>query len=509
MPASAEKIHTVFLYADSDREWNTSHWRCHLLSNAINWRHSEDPKRFPHTAKMLQMQSAMDYHHPAVQKHLGMADVIVFQRNVIDQVVYDAMDYWRALGKIILVDLDDHYPAIPPSNPAFPYWIQNLAEMDPPPVERLEEGLRHADALIAPNKLILKDWEHVVPGYFWPNYPSVKDYKDLIHRDLGAPDLLFSYRNGDAPEKRELMAAERPDSAGQIVIAWGGSISHVDSFVYSGVVDGLAKLMAEDERVMFRFCGNEDRLDWLFSKLPKERIIHQPGVLPYDWPKVIATADIGIAPMDMRPVGSNTATENEGYSYDERRSWLKLVEYVCAGIPWVATDCHPYREFKDKGKLIENGAESWYEALKAEVGSLYHRKKQALKNRTWALKRYTQEANADKLVKLYIRIGEETQAKRGLRLPEVIYVGKPEKAHEMPEGMQEQLDNLPPIEDGGDPMGSSHHAEWSDEAARIAREWGETFNLEFAGIRLDRTLEYSMLSQVNAAFAEANDEDET
>jgi len=507
MPASGEKIHCVYLYADTDREWNTSNWRCHLLSNAINYRNDKDPKRFPHTARMIQMQSAMDFHHPAIQRALGEADILVFQRNVIDEVVYDAMDYWRALGKIVLVDLDDHYPGIPPSNPAFPYWIQNVGELDPPPVERLKKGLEHADALISPNQLILKDWEKVVPGYFWPNYPAQKDYENLPRKEYGAPDYLFTYINKGIEDKQELVAAERPNSAGQIVISWGGSISHVDSFVYSGVLDGLARLMEEDERVVFRFCGNENRLDFLLAKLPEGRVIRQGGVSPYDWPKVVATADIGIAPMDMRPVTSHTETENEGYSYDERRSWLKLVEYVCAGVPFVATDCFPYQEFRSKGKLIENGADNWYNALKAQVGSLYNLKQIAKKNRTWAMKRYTQEANAEKLIKLYIRIGEETQARRGLRMPDVLYVGEVAKDYKTPDGFDEQIANLPPLEDGGDPLGAGHQAPWHGEVSRIAQHWADEFNLDYMGIPLDRTIEYSVLSRLNQAYSEAHDSD--
>ncbi|MHA2063200.1 MAG: hypothetical protein ACXABY_02345, partial [Candidatus Thorarchaeota archaeon] len=111
-----DKIHVIYLYADLQSEWNCSHWRCHLLSNAINYQHHKDPEHFPHTAQMLQLTSAVALHHPQVQKTMGFADIIVFQRNVLWPEVWNMMDYWRALGKIVLVDLDDHYPEIPPSN---------------------------------------------------------------------------------------------------------------------------------------------------------------------------------------------------------------------------------------------------------------------------------------------------------------------------------------------------------------------------------------------------------
>ena len=157
---------------------------------------------------MFALKSALDWAHPTVQEKLGWADVILFQRNVLFDGCWNAMAYWRTLGKIILVDLDDGYSCIPPSNPAFPHWILNSIGLDPIPVKALEEGLRHADALIAPNHVILEDWKHVVRGYFWPNYPSVKDYQDRLPREISALDLVFSY----PPDLQRFHAAGDPDS---------------------------------------------------------------------------------------------------------------------------------------------------------------------------------------------------------------------------------------------------------------------------------------------------------
>jgi glycosyltransferase involved in cell wall biosynthesis len=409
------------LYADDETAWNCSAWRCHLLSNAINWQREQTPKEFPHSAAMYFMQTALDIHHPSVQSKIGMADVIVWQRNVIAQEMYDAMDYWRALGKINVVDLDDHYPAIPASNPAFNYWIRNINELDPNPVERLKEGLRRADALIAPSEVLLKDWEGTVPGYVWPNYPPLKDYENLDHRKPGSRDLMFTYETVD--DKPAFTVKPRPDSAGNIYIGWGGSMSHVDSFVYSEVVPALARILTERPNVFFKFCGHDERMNWLFDKLPKEKFIRQGGVDPKNWPQVVASFDIGIAPLDMREVTSNTGKENPGYSYDERRSWLKLVEYVCAGVPFVATDGAPYHELGKFGKVVDNTEADWYAALSRTINTLPAQYEQAQNNRRYALKSLTQEANAKRLISLYEKIGTETQVRRqGAKLPQTLYV---------------------------------------------------------------------------------------
>lgn len=411
----------IYLYSDDETGWNCSHWRCHLLSNAIEAAHEENPKRFPHRAQMFFMPTAVDWDNPTVQSKIGTGDIIVCQRNVIDQKVWDMMDYWRALGKIVVTDLDDHYPNIPASNPAFAYWIENALEMDPIPVERLKKGLEHSDALISPSHVILKDWEATVPGYFWPNYPARLDYEKLPRRLPGDPDIRYGYKMRD--DKPDFVMEELPNTAGNVYIGWGGSLSHVDSFKYSGVVEALARLLAERPNVYLKFCGHDERLKFLWEKLPKGKLIRQDGVDPKHWPHVVASFDIGIAPMDMREVLTNTGKENPGYSYDERRSWLKLVEYLCAGVPFVATDCAPYKELGRFGKLVANTPDAWYAALANRLDGLGYFYAEAMKNREYALKKLTVEASADRLIQLYVRVGEETQVRRlGAKLPDVLYI---------------------------------------------------------------------------------------
>ena len=90
--------------------------RCLIPSNSINAEH--EAGRTPHTAQLFQLASALNWNHPAVQKKIGAGDVLVFQRNAIMPEVWAAMAYWRALGKIVVIDLDDMYEGLPPSNPA-------------------------------------------------------------------------------------------------------------------------------------------------------------------------------------------------------------------------------------------------------------------------------------------------------------------------------------------------------------------------------------------------------
>src|SRR3990167_2945340 len=129
--------------------------RCHIPSNAINQEH--EAGKTPHTAQLVYLPSALDFHHPTVQQILGKADILSFQRNAITSDVWDAMSYWRALAKIVVIDLcssDDGYDYLPPSNPAHAYWIRNKGGMPIEPVEALAEGLRRVDALTSPSKVL-------------------------------------------------------------------------------------------------------------------------------------------------------------------------------------------------------------------------------------------------------------------------------------------------------------------------------------------------------------------
>lgn len=422
-------MHFLFLYADSDNEWNCSEWRAKIPSDSINAEH--EAGRCPHTAQLIYLPSALDFNHPKIQQVFGRADAIVFQRNVLMPEVYAAMDYWRTLGKIVTVDLDDHYPGLPPSNPAHAFWILNKGNLPiGDPVAALCEAMRHADALVSPSKVLLQDYEHLVPGFWIPNWPRRIWYEKCQPKPLGAPDIEFGYQPDGEPQngqqKFALLGKRREGSEGLVVIGWGGSISHVDSWLYSGAVEALDRILAEYPNTRLKFCGHEHRLNYILDRWG-DRIIRQSGVKPEHWPFVVSTFDIGLAPLDMRPMPSNTWKPGEEkweggeYSYDERRSWLKGVEYICAGVPWIGTKSATYIDLDRHGVLVENGEENWYNALKSMIDNLPSRKRLAQEKKAWALKRYAMEANVNQYAEIYERIGNMKRAKGGAILPGVFW----------------------------------------------------------------------------------------
>jgi len=413
-------LHLVYLYADSPTEWNCSQWRALTPADAIN--SEREAGRTYHTAQLFQLPTALDWNHTEVQKKIGKADIIVFQRNVIVPEVWAAMDYWRALHKLVVVDLDDHYPDLPPSNPAHQYWIVNVMNLKPDPITALTEALKHSDAVTSPSKVILEDWSHVVSGYWTPNWAMRKWYEGLEQKPLNAPDVEFSYQGNE--KNYQFLTKHRADSEGWITLGWGGSISHVDSWLYSNIVPALDRLFEKWPNVRLKFCGSETRLDDLMLKRWGERVIRQQGVKPEHWPLVVSTFDIGLAPLDTRPLDPPWRDGAPLASYDERRSYLKGVEYLCAGVPWIGSKSRTYDELSHLGTLVRNDAEDWFYTLNNKVEHLAAEKHIAWERRRWALKKLTFEPNVNKYVSIFERAMAEKVGKSGAQLPGVIYVPK-------------------------------------------------------------------------------------
>ncbi len=344
---------------------------------------------------------------------------MVFQRNAIIPEVWAAMDYWRALGKLVVLDLDDHYAGLPPSNPAFAYWILDKPGLEPEPIAALSEGMRHADFVTSPSKVILKDWEHIVPGYHLPNWTRRAWYEPLMQKPLGAPDVMFDYEM-DARQQPHFKVDARPNSEGWITLGWGGSISHVDSWVYSGLIEALDRIFEKYPMVRLKFCGFESRLDYLFSRWG-DKVVKQSGVRAQEWPQVLSTFDIGLAPLDMRPLepwreGAPIA------SYDERRSWLKGIEYLSAGVPWVGSRSKTYEDLSRQGTLVENTPDAWFNALDRKIINLSAEKEIAWDLRRWAFKHIMFEANVVKYGEIFGRMQAQKMARGGGVLPEITYV---------------------------------------------------------------------------------------
>ncbi len=394
-------MHILYVYADNPQEWNCSEWRCAVPARAIN-------RSGLHSAGMLSLADFASQ-TPAAQAACMPAEVIVVQRNLIGDVLI-AMQHWKARGKTIVVDFDDAYDRMEPSNPAYPYWVQGqkvLADgktrvrIDPPPLTQFKWGLRLAHGATTPSLRLAGDWQSYTSLYYLPNYIDLARYQNVTapasaalqttpprpspsqraameretpptSDDLGrrSPSQRAAMERETPPTSDDLgrrsssqrAALERETPPRPIVIGWGGSLSHLESFHDSGVMSALQQVCQVRHNVKVMISGNDRRI---FQSLPlpsQQKILHP--WMPYDqWSSVLAQFDIGIAPL--------------AGPYDERRSWIKVLEYMVMKIPWIASDGPAYYDLGSYGRLVENTTQAWRTALLEVVDHLESEKMRA------------------------------------------------------------------------------------------------------------------------------------
>jgi hypothetical protein len=120
-----------------------------------------------------------------------------------------------------------------------------------------------------------------------------------------------------------------PDPS-RVTIGWGGSQTHLMDF--AEVVDPLRQLFRRRTDIDFHSIG----ANYLSGKIPRDRLFLSgwcPNVEDY---YRIVDFDIAIAPL--RP-----------HRFNQAKSYIKALEYAALGIPVVASDVGPYRDFVEHG----------------------------------------------------------------------------------------------------------------------------------------------------------------
>lgn len=315
-------MNIVYVYADSEEEWNCAEWRCAIPSRAIN-------RSKGNSAQMISITD-FSINTPDANAICSGADLIVIQRNLFGRVLV-MIQHWQALDKTVIVDFDDAYNLMHPSVKNYKFWIEGLLEkkapdgtiieeeLKPVPLSQFKWGLRLVHGSTVPCRILSEDWCKYSHTYIVPNFLELSKYVSV----------------------QSIPAHE------EIVIGWGGSLSHLQSFVDSGVLTALKSVCRKRPKVRALICGDKRVFDQI--DLPSEQKIFNQYVPPSEWPRMLAWFDIGIAPLHGE--------------YDKRRSWIKILEYMAMKIPWIASDYPPYEDIRQFGKVVNNTAEEWERAL--------------------------------------------------------------------------------------------------------------------------------------------------
>ena len=94
--------------------------------------------------------------------------------------------------------------------------------------------------------------------------------------------------------------------------------------------------------------------------------------------------------------------------YDDRRSWIKVLEYCALGIPWVASQGPAYADLAQYGRLVRNQPIDWEKAILATIDGLSSFNRQPLLNKAAACSALN---NIGNLVQTYERIIKQTGSK--------------------------------------------------------------------------------------------------
>lgn len=358
-------------YADSASEWNVSQWSALGPANGFN-RH----QHLGWSGKLAHISGFSEYLSPQIQEIIFDSDLVIVQRNLTHQKVLDGIRYFMGAGKPIVIHLDDGYWMLPRSNPAYQYW-NKTPHPDPTgkaypggALKMMEEGIRLAHGLTCPNRLLLQDYSHLTKNlYYLQNYAEPSWWLGLpSSEDIGRQWWRETWwRQGEQVRgipTRETLKRER-GLEDKIIIGWGGSISHKDGWHGSGLREAAERVTKRHPNLIWLICGNDNSI-YEHLPVPRKQKIKQAGVPPALWPRTVSMFDIGVAPL----FGV----------YDQRRSWIKGIEYSLGGVPWIATEGEPYRDLLDwpVGMQGPEIPDFWEEAIEDTIANLKDRQEQAV-----------------------------------------------------------------------------------------------------------------------------------
>lgn len=267
-------------------------------------------------------------------------DVVVLQRQIMDDQIARIERYRRVNGKPLIFELDDlmfELPKHSPHNEETPKDIK----------ERLRRSIGLCDRLVV-STAPLADALREMNG----------DVRVVANR------LPKSRWEGLAPARQ---TRQKPR------VGWSGSVSHVgDLLIIEEVVRELA-----------------DEVDWVFMGLAPDALRpfiadYRPGVPFAEYPEALADMqlDLALAPLEL-------------CHFNECKSNLKLLEYGILGYPVIATDIVPYQ-----GDLpitrVKNKRTHWVRAIREHLSDRAElaRRGEALKaavSRDWMLEDHLDE----------------------------------------------------------------------------------------------------------------------
>jgi glycosyltransferase involved in cell wall biosynthesis len=334
-------------------------------------------KRSPkHQSRMMSIHEWADGTDLAMANS-EWADVIVLQRLWVSSSLI-GIEYWKTRGKTVIGDIDDGFDLLPSSINSFPYWhhgqipLMNekgekvIGQLIYTPLEQIQWGARLLNGITTPSYILTEDWKEFNPNsYYLPNYMDVERYLSV---------------------KREI----KEDAF--IVLGWGGSYSHTESWSRSGIVPALKRILKKYDNVKLMIAGDPRLADHFPTKqFGMSKIIKVNWTVSTEWPSTLGLFDIGLVPLHGK--------------YDMRRSPLKAIEYCLMGIPFVGSDLDIYDVFTPYVYKVRNQPNAWERGLVHMIENYHEIRKDSMwKEARTLAKSWDVNKNIDSIVKVYQQI---------------------------------------------------------------------------------------------------------
>lgn len=363
-------MNVTYVHADKLWEFNSAGWRCTIPADALN-------KTRKNSAQLIDIQSFSEL-HPVSEYACQYADVIILQRGAMPE-SWNAVRYWRERGKVILADIDDGYPQITAEHPAFAFWhlgevpVQTpqgmqIQKLPRPAIYDMADGLKMVSGLTSPNRLILSDWRQTVgvKGEYIPNYLPVGIYN--------------------------VQRTRTPHDDGNVWVAWGGSAGHLISFIDSGIIEAIARVLSARPHTRFVMAGADVRI---LDRVPLKtrQKIHLNWQKHEGWPTRLVNFDVGIIPLNGE--------------FDARRSTLKPLEYSMMSVPWIASKSPAYDGLENYGTFVDNTPQAWADALIDAIDGAQDMKR-IRRAKLWA-EEHLIDRNTHKIIQAYERLMGKVQ----------------------------------------------------------------------------------------------------
>lgn len=283
---------------------------------------------------------------------INWCDIMVIQKQHQDEVV-PYIKYALKIGKPVLYEVDDLYFAIPESNPAHKHYgkdVQKNLKM----FYKMVSGITVTTPHLRDQLLPYNDNIAILPNSL--------DFKALAKIDKMPVDKIRKVPKFINKDKRRLPTDEMFEKLeDKIVVAWGGSPTHLDDLDI--ITDTLEKIANDNENVaiMMMACCT----DKLLKKLGDDKLILVEPVPVYKYHKLLNSLpiDIFLAPI-------------VDCAFNNSKSNLKAIEAMYNKYPIVASNVGEYKSTITDGvdgflcentKNSEGIAEDWYNKISTLV----------------------------------------------------------------------------------------------------------------------------------------------